>query len=85
MRLHQAYVDAQQAVDEVVRDTGNLGQMRALDKKLAPVGATLERLQDQGMLPTSAQQALPAAIQQPPVTSGLTVTPQPTPTTDGLR
>ena len=61
VRLHQAYADAQQAVDEVVRDTGNLGQMRALDKKLAPVRATLERLQDQGMLPASAQQALPAA------------------------
>jgi hypothetical protein len=31
VRLHQAYVEAQQAVDEVVRDTGNLGQIRALD------------------------------------------------------
>jgi hypothetical protein len=81
VRLHQAYVDAQQAVDEVVHDTGNLSQMRALDAKLAPVGATLERLQDQGMLPTSAQQALPAAIDQPPVTLGLTGTPQPTATT----
>ena len=84
VRLHQAYVDAQQAVDEVVRDTGNLSQMRALDKKLAPVGSTLERLQDQGMLPTSAQQARPAAIGQPPVTLGLTGTPQPTATTTTL-
>ena len=83
MRLHQAYVDAQQAVDEVVRDTGNLGQMRALDKKLAPVGATLERLQDQGMLPASARLALPAARGQPPVTLGLVGTPEPTPTTAG--
>ena len=82
-RLYQAYVDAQQAVDEVVRDTGNLSQMRALDAELAPVGATLQGLQDQGMLPTSAQQALPAAIGQPPVTLGLTGTPQPTPTTAG--
>jgi hypothetical protein len=81
VRLHQAYVDAQQAVDEVVRDTGNLSQVRALDAKLAPVGDTMERLQDQGMLPTSAQQALPAAIGQPPVTLGLTGTPQPTATT----
>jgi hypothetical protein len=54
-----------------------------LDKKLAPVGATLERLQDQGMLPASAGLALPAAIGQPPVTLGLTGTPQPTPTTAG--
>src|SRR5829696_9333658 len=83
VRLHQAYVDAQQAVHEAVRDTGDLSQMRALDAKLAPVGATLERLQDQGMLPTSAGQALPTAIEQPPVTSGLTGTPQPTPTTAG--
>src|SRR5215218_3211388 len=83
VRLHQAYADAQQAVAEVVRDTGNLSQMRALEKKLAPVGATLERLQDQGMLPTSAQQALPAAIEQPPVTLGLTGIPQPTPPTAG--
>ena len=83
-RLDQAYVEARQAVDEVVRDTGNLSQMRALDAKLAPVRATLERLQDQGTLPTSAQQALPAAIEQPPVTLGLTGTPQPTPTTSGL-
>jgi hypothetical protein len=82
VRLNQAYVDAQQAVDEVVHDTGNLSQMRALDAKLAPVGATLERLQDQGMLPASAEQALTAAIRQPPVTPDLvTGTPQPTPTT----
>jgi hypothetical protein len=84
VRLSRAYVEAQQAVDEVVRDTGNLGQMRALDAKLAPVGATLERLQDQGMLPTSAQQALTAALRQPPVTPGLvTGASQPTLTTNG--
>jgi Domain of unknown function (DUF5667) len=83
VRLHQAYVDAQQAVSEVARDTGNLGQMRALDSKLAPVEATLEHLQDQGMLPTSAGQALPAAIGQPPVTLGPTGIRQPTPTTAG--
>jgi hypothetical protein len=82
VRLHQAYVDAQQAVDEVVHDTGNLSQMRALDAKLAPIGATLERLQDQGMLPASAEQALTAAMLPPPVTPDLvTGTPQPTPTT----
>jgi hypothetical protein len=82
VRLDQAYVDARQAVDEVVRDTGNLSQMRALDAKLAPVGATLERLQDQGMLPASAGQTLTAAIRQPPVTPDLvTGIPQPTPTT----
>jgi hypothetical protein len=84
VRLHQAYLDAQQAVEAAVRDTGNLSQTRALDAKLAPVGAALQRLQEQGMLPASAGQALTAAIRQPPVTSGLvTVTPQPTPTTDG--
>jgi hypothetical protein len=82
VRLSRAYVDARQAVDQVVRDTGNLSQMRALDAKLAPVGATLERLQDQGMLPASAGQAQTAAIRQPPVTPDLaTGTPQPTPTT----
>jgi hypothetical protein len=84
VRLHQAYADARQAVHGAVRDTGNLSQMRALDAKLAPVGAALEHLQDQGMLPTSAQEALPAARRQPPVTSGLgTSAPQPTPTTSG--
>jgi len=83
-RLHQAYVDAQQAVDEAVRDTGNLSQARALDKKLAPVSAALERLQDQGMLLASAGQAPPAANGQLPVTLGLgTGTPQPTPTISG--
>jgi hypothetical protein len=84
VRLHQAYADAERAVDEVVRDTGNLGQMRALDKKLAPVGATLQRLQEQRMLPASAGQALPAAIDQPPVTLSLTGTPQRTPTSGEL-
>jgi hypothetical protein len=84
VRLNQAYVDAQQAVDEAGRDSGDVSQTRALDAKLAAVSTALERLQDQGMLPTSAQQALSAAIRQPPVTFGLvTGTPQPTLTTDG--
>jgi Domain of unknown function (DUF5667) len=84
VRLHQSYIDARQAVKEAVRDTGNVSQARALDAKLAPVGAELERLQDQGMLLTSAQQVLPAASGQPPVTLSLgTGTPQPTPTIPG--
>ena len=35
VRLYQAYADARQAVDEVVRDTGDLSQMRALSRSLA--------------------------------------------------
>jgi cell division septation protein DedD len=91
VRLHHAYVDAQQAVDEVVRDTGDLSQMRALDGQLAAVTAgsavALQRLQNklnQNGFSASAQQAITAAIQQPPVTPDLVKgTPQPTPTTDG--
>jgi hypothetical protein len=83
-RLDQAYVDAREAVQEAGRDTGDLSQVRALDAKLAAVGATLQGLQDRGMVPTSAQQAPPAVEGQPPVPSGLTGAPPPTPTTAGL-
>jgi hypothetical protein len=91
VRLNQAYVNARQAVAEAGRDTGDPSQARALDGKLAAVTAgsavALQRLQDkldQKVLPASAQQAITAAIQQPPVTPDLVKgTPQPTPTTDG--
>ncbi len=89
VRLKQAYVDAQQAVEDAVRDTGGSGQARALDGRLAAVttgsAAALHRLQgklDQGVLSASARQAITDAIQQAPVTPGLVKgTPQPTPTT----
>jgi hypothetical protein len=91
VRLHQAYVDTRQAVEEARRDTGDLSQARALDGKLAAVTAgskvALQRLQDkldQNGFSASAQQAITAAIQQPPVTPDLvTGTQQPTSTTDG--
>ena len=91
VRLKQAYVDAQQAVQDAVRDTGDSSQARALDVKLAAVttgsAVTLHRLQDkldQGILPASAHQAITDAIQQAPVTPGsVTGTPPPTPTTNG--
>jgi Domain of unknown function (DUF5667) len=86
-RLNQAYVDAQQAVAEAGRDTGDLGQVRALDAVTAGSALALQRLQnklDQKVFSAGAQQAITAAIQQPPVTPDLlTGTPQPTPTTDG--
>ena len=89
VRLNLAYVDAQQAVQDAVRDTGDSNTARALDVRLAAVTAgsavALQRLQDkldQGMLPASARQAITDAIQQAPVTPGLVQgTPQPTPTT----
>jgi len=91
VRLIRAYVDAQQAVQDAVGDTGDPSQARALDVKLAAVttgsAVALQRLQDkldQGMLPASAHQAITDAIQQAPVTPGLvTGTPLPTPTTSG--
>ena len=90
-RFQQAHVDAQQAVAEAGHDTGDPSQARALDGKLAAVTAgsavALQRLQDkldQNGFSASAQQAITAAIQQPPVTPDLVKgTPQPTPTTDG--
>ena len=89
VRLNRAYVDAQQAVEDAVRDTGDSSKARALDVQLGVVttgsAVALHRLQDkldQGMLPASAHQAITDAIQQAPVTPGLvTGTPQPTPTT----
>jgi hypothetical protein len=89
VRLKLAYVDAQQAVDDAVRDTADSGQARALEVKLAAVttgsAVALRRLLgklDQGVLPASARQAITDAIQQAPVTPGLVKgTPQPTPTT----
>jgi len=89
VRLKQAYVDAQQAVEDAVRDTGDTGQARALDVKLAAVttgsAVALHRLRgklDQGVLSASARQAITDAIQQAPLTPGLvTGTRQPTPTT----
>jgi hypothetical protein len=90
VRLKQAYVDAQQAAEAAVRDSGDPSKARALHGKLAAVATgsavALHRLQDklnQGMLPASAGQAITDAIQQVPVTPGLTGTPQPTPTTNG--
>jgi Domain of unknown function (DUF5667) len=84
-RLDQAYVDAREAVQEAGRDTGDLSQVRALDAKLAAVGAALQGLKDRGMVPTGAQQAPPAVEGQPPAPSGLvTGAPPPTPTTAGL-
>jgi hypothetical protein len=91
VRLNQAYVDAQQAVEDAVRDTGDASQARALDVKLAAATAgsavALHRLQDKldrGLLPASARQAITDAIQQAPVLPGLvTGTPPPTPTTNG--
>jgi hypothetical protein len=90
VRLNQAYVDARQAV-EAGRDSGDLGQARALDVKLAAVTAgsavARDRLQDkldQKVFSASAEQAIAAAIQQPPVAPDLVKGPrQPTPTTDG--
>jgi hypothetical protein len=88
-RLHQAYVDAQQAVEEAGRDTGDASQPRALEKLAAVTAGSAvarHRLQDkldQGMLPASDRQAIADAIQQVPVTSDpVKDTPQPTPTTD---
>jgi Domain of unknown function (DUF5667) len=85
-RLNQAYVDAQQAVAEAGRDTGDLRHARALDAVTASSALALQRLQnklDQKVFSPGAQQAITAAIQQPPVTPDLgTGTPQPTPTTD---
>jgi hypothetical protein len=50
VRLHQAHVDAQQAVGEAMRDTGDASQARALDVQLAAVttgsAVLLHRLQD---------------------------------------
>ncbi len=91
VRLNRAYVDAQQAVQDAVRDTGDPSKARALDVRLAAVttgsAVALQRLQgklDQGMFPASARQAITDAIQQAPVTPGLvTGTPPPTPTTSG--
>ena len=91
VRLNRAYVDAQQAVEAAVQDTGDPSKARALDVQLATVttgsAVALQRLQDrldQGMLPDSARQAIIDAIQQAPVTPELaTGTPQPTPTTNG--
>jgi hypothetical protein len=91
VRLHQAHVDAQQAVADAVRDSGDPSTARALDVKLAAVttgsAVALQRLWvklEQGMLPARARQAITDAIQQAPVTPGLvTGTPQPTPTTNG--
>jgi hypothetical protein len=89
VRLKQAYVDAQQAVEDAVRDTGDPGQARALHGKLAEVttgsAVTLHSLRDkldQGILPAGAGQAIADAIQQAPVTPAL-VTGQPTATTNG--
>jgi hypothetical protein len=69
-RLSRAYVDAQQAAEEAVRDTGDVSHVRALDAVTAGSAVTLHRLKqklDQKVLPASAQQAITAAIQQPPV------------------
>jgi hypothetical protein len=89
VRLRQAHVDAQRAVEDAVQNSGDPSQARALHGKLAAVRAgsavALQRLQvklDQGMLPASARQAITDAIQQAPVTPGLVQgTPQPTSTT----
>jgi hypothetical protein len=89
VRLMQAHADAQQAVEDAVRDTGDSSKARALDVKLAAVttgsAVALQRLQDklnQGMLPAGARQAITDAIQQAPVTpEPVQGTPQPTPTT----
>jgi len=91
VRLKQAYVDAQQAVEDAVGDTGDSSQARALGVKLAAVTAgsagALQQLQDkldQGMLPASVRQAITDALQHAPVTPELVQgTPQPTPTTSG--
>jgi hypothetical protein len=89
VRLTQAHVDAQQAVEDAVQDTGDTSQARALNRKLAGVttgsAVALQRLQgklDRRMLPASARQAITDAIQQTQATPELVQgTPQPTPTT----
>lgn len=91
LRLHQAYVDAQQAVVAAGGDPGDVSQARALDAKLGAVrdrsAVALHGLQvklDQKVFSASVQQAITVAIQQPPAPSGLVSgTSQPTPTTAG--
>jgi hypothetical protein len=90
-RFQQASVDAQQAVAEAGHDSGDVRRAQASYGRLVAVRArsviAWQRLQDklhQREFPAGAQQAISAAIQQPPVTPDLLKgPPQPTPTTDG--
>src|SRR5215212_2013861 len=90
-RFQQASVDAQQAVAEAGHDTGDVRQAQASYGRLVAVTArsviAWQRLQDklhQRVFSAGAQQAITAAIQQPPVAPDLGKgAPQPTPTTAG--
>jgi hypothetical protein len=90
-RFQQASVEAQQAVAEAGHDSGDVRQAQASYGKLVAVRArsvtAWQGLQDklhQRVFSAGAQQAITAAIQQPPVAPDLVKgAPQPTPTTAG--
>jgi hypothetical protein len=90
-RFQQASVEAQQTVADAGHDTGDVRQAQASYGKLVAVTArsviAWQGLQDklhQRVFSAGAQQAISAAIQQPPVTPDLVKgPPQPTPTTSG--